>query len=144
MPYFVRVGNGQTFTAIGITVFLDKFTHQQDSFTGSGTTLQCYTLQFFNHEHAFRITQFTFAGDGRFTDTQLLFVHTRVGGIHESVCLTDLRNFTLYGYLGHVGNPFGMHASIIDGHGRILFISLGRYHVYPCTVPTVACMAGDD
>ena len=144
MPYFVRVGNSQTFTTICITILLDEFTHEFDSLTSSSTTLENYALQFFNHEHTIRITQFTLTSNGSFTDTQLLFVHTRIRSIHECISLTCLRYFAFDSHLGHVRNPFSVHASIIDSHGSVTVILLCRNHVHPCTIPTVACMAGDN
>ena len=144
VPYFVRVGNGETFATIGITVLLDEFAHELDGFASGATTLESHTLQFFDHEHTVLVLEFTLAGDGCFANTQLLFVHTRIRGIHECVCVACLRNLALYGNLGHVCNPLGVHTAIVDSHGGVAFVGLGRNHVYPCAIPAIASVAGDD
>ena len=144
MPYFVRVGNGETFSAIGIAVLLDEFAHQKDRFAGSCTTLENHSLQFLDHEHTVLVHQLFLTCNGGFSDTQLLFVHTRVGGIHESVSLFCLRNFSLNGHFGLVGNELGVHTAVVNGHGSVAFVLLGRNHVYPSAVPAIASVAGDD
>ena len=144
MPYFVRVGNGEAFSAIGITIFLDEFAHQEDGFTSGSTTLECYSLEFLNHEHTVLVHQLFLASDGCFSDTQLLFIHTRVGGVHKGVSLFCLRNFSLYSHFGLIGNELGVHSSVINSHGGVTLILLGRNHIHPSAVPTIASMAGND
>ena len=39
VPYFIRIGNGQTFAAVAITVLFYEISHQADSLTGCCTAL---------------------------------------------------------------------------------------------------------
>ena len=138
VPYFIRIGNGQTFAA----VLFYEISHQADSLTGCCTALQCHTLQFFNHKHTFGIFQIPASAYGSFTYPQLLFVDARVGGVHEGICFSSLWYLPLDFYISLVGYKLGMHTAIVNIHYSIPFITFCRNHVYPGSVPAVACMTG--
>lgn len=116
--------------------------HQADSLTGCCTALQCHTLQFFNHKHTFGIFQIPASAYGSFTYPQLLFVDARVGGVHEGICFSSLWYLPLDFYISLVGYKLGMHTAIVNIHYSIPFITFCRNHVYPGSVPAVACMTG--
>ena len=101
VPYFLRVGNGQTFARIAVAVFLHQLTHEQNGIAGRGAALQCHAGQFFNHEHSFRVPQSIPSADGRFSHGQLLLIQARISRIQKSVGMFGLRNLSFDGRFSH-------------------------------------------
>ena len=144
MPYFLRVGNGQTFARIAVAVFLHQLTHELNGIASRGAALQCHAGQFFNHEHSFRVPQGIPSADGSFSHGQLLLIQARISRIQKSVGMFGLRNLSFYGQFCLVVDRFRVHASVVNVHHSVVGKVCCRYYVYPRTVPAVAGVARHD
>ncbi|OAV74981.1 hypothetical protein Barb7_01456 [Bacteroidales bacterium Barb7] len=144
MPHFFRVGYGQAFAAVGVSVFRNQFAHKADGGTGGGATFKRQPLQLFNHKHSLPVNQLLAPRDGCFADAQLLFVETGIGRVQEAVSGADLGDFALQNAVAAVGDKLRVHQSVVNPVHRILFILAGRHNFHPCAVIAVAGVAGDD
>lgn len=143
-PHFVRVGDGQAFAGITVTVFFHQFTHQADGVAGCRTTLQDDLFQFFDHEHTVLVYQLFPSGNRGFTDTQLLFVQTRVRGIQELIGGACLGNIPFQFHICQVIRIFGVHPSVVDGNGCVAVVGGCRDDFHPGAVVSVTGVARHD
>ena len=109
-PYFIRIGNGKTFTATGITIFLYQTGHYTYCFAGSLRALQGNGHEADIIYYTGCIDKFLAAAKGCFGDGYLVFVdiaHYGIGclgfGYFAQIVIGVAVDYAAHGTLGVVG-----------------------------------------
>ena len=94
LPHFVRVGNGDAFAAVAITVDFDEVANEADGVACGGAALEGDALKFLDKEHTCRVDQCVGTAESAFADGELVLVEARIGGVEVGIGVGHLGDGT--------------------------------------------------